>query len=250
MLVNWVKVMTLRTGQARYPSTNYRTSNYCIAYLDILGVKNLICNDSDNKFLNQLNMFFKDAKYEATNLSTNLKDEIFVKIFSDNILFAIKIDDNDKLKKIPTIFNLVSNVSNEIFRYGYLTRGAITEGEFFHNDIILYGKALVDAVQMEETLSNYPRIVVQEKIVKDIKNYILLNKDIDGIYFLNTLFYSDYSDYTSFKLRLMKMLAEYKDNAKIRSKIMWTINYFNMYYAKYMPGKPQITQSEILNVLK
>lgn len=47
------------------PQTDYKTSQYCVAYLDILGVKNHICEDIDGKFLNYLNMFFEDAKSEA-----------------------------------------------------------------------------------------------------------------------------------------------------------------------------------------
>ena len=31
--------MVQRTGNARFPSTNYKTSNHIIAYLDMLGAK-------------------------------------------------------------------------------------------------------------------------------------------------------------------------------------------------------------------
>lgn len=87
----------LRTGKTRFPSTDFKTSNYCIAYLDILGAKNLICNDKDFKFLNHLNMFMEDAISETKGMS-KFEDEVFIKIFSDNILLAIEIKDNDKEK--------------------------------------------------------------------------------------------------------------------------------------------------------
>ena len=48
--------MVIRTGLARKPWTNYKTSNHIIAYLDILGAKDMICNDNDFNFLNHLNM--------------------------------------------------------------------------------------------------------------------------------------------------------------------------------------------------
>ncbi len=53
--------MVTRTGSARFPSTDYKTSNHVIAYLDILGATNKICNDNDFSFLNYLNMFMEDA---------------------------------------------------------------------------------------------------------------------------------------------------------------------------------------------
>ena len=73
------------------------------------------------------------------------KEEIFVKIFSDNILLAIELKEIDEQRdsKIAVLFNIVANIYNEILRYGYLMRGAIVEGEFFHNNIIVYGKVLL-----------------------------------------------------------------------------------------------------------
>ena len=50
--------MTQRTGDARFPRTNYKTSQHCIAYLDMLGGKNVICNDPQSEHLNKINMIF------------------------------------------------------------------------------------------------------------------------------------------------------------------------------------------------
>ena len=116
--------MVKRAGLARFPSTSYKTSNYIIAYLDILGATSKIYNDNDFNFLNHLNMFMEDAIEESGGGIFHKKEKIFLKIFSDNI------------------FNIVTNIYNEILSYGYLMRGAIVEGEFFHNDIIVYGKGL------------------------------------------------------------------------------------------------------------
>lgn len=142
--------MVIRTGLTSYPSTNYKTSNYCIAYLNILGATQKICNDKDFDFLNHLNMFMEDAIQESGGGIFPKKDKIFVKIFSDNILLAFALKDNDEERdnKMAVLFNTVANIYNEVLRYGYLMRGAIVEGEFFHNDIIVYGKGLVEAVHL------------------------------------------------------------------------------------------------------
>ena len=73
--------MVLRTGYARFPSTNYKTSNHIIAYLDVLGATNLICNGGSFNFLNHLNMFMEDAIEESGGGIFPTKEEIFVKIF-------------------------------------------------------------------------------------------------------------------------------------------------------------------------
>ena len=57
--------MTLRCGECSYTKTNYKATRYLIAYLDILCVKQIICNDDDFSFLNHLNMFMEDSISEA-----------------------------------------------------------------------------------------------------------------------------------------------------------------------------------------
>ena len=242
----------LRTGITRFPSTDFKTSNYCIAYLDILGAKNSIRNDKDFKFLNHLNMFMEDAISETKGMS-KFEDEVFIKIFSDNILLAVEIKDNDKEKmyKIELIFNLVANIYNEVFRYGYFMRGAIFEGEFYHNDTIVYGKGLVEVVNLEETEAVYPRLLVKKELSKSLPQYLI--QDRDGWSILNIFQFSEYFDYISFKIKLLEMLKDYKDNDHIKAKIMWMINYFNFWFTRpesRILERPQITNKETAKALK
>ena len=119
--------MVIRAGLAQFPSTKYKTSNHIIAYFDILGAKQMICNDNNFEFLNHLNMFMEDAIEESGGGIFPHKEEIYIKIFSDNILLAIELkeDDDQRNNKIAALFNTVANIYNEILRYGHLMRGAI-----------------------------------------------------------------------------------------------------------------------------
>ncbi len=245
--------MVLRTGFARFPSTNYKTSNHLIAYLDILGATNMICNDENFNFLNHLNMFMEDAIEESGNGIFQHKENVYIKIFSDNILLAIEIkeDDEQRDNKIAALFNTVANIYNEILRYGYLMRGAIVEGEFFHNDIIVYGKGLVEAVYLEENKADVPRILVKTKISE--QNYYYLMKDNDNELFLNIFHLCDTFDNVTFKINLLEMLKKYKNDEKIKAKIMWMINRFNSWFAKYeykLLNQQKITEEEIIDTLK
>lgn len=226
--------MVIRTGLAGFPSTNYKTSNYFVAYLDILGAKQMICNDKDFDFLNHLNMFMEDAIQESGGGIFPKKEKIFVKIFSDNILLAIELKENDEEKdhKMAVLFNAVANIYNEILRYGYLLRGAIIEGEFFYNDIIVYGKGLVEAVQLEEKVADVPRILVRTK-VSEPNNYYYLMQDKDNELFLNIFHLCNAFDDVTFKYNLLEMLKKHKSDDKIKTKIMWLINYFNFWFTKY-----------------
>ncbi len=245
--------MVLRTGFARFPSTNYKTSNHIIAYLDILGATNKICNDNDFSFLNHLNMFMEDAIEESGGGIFPHKEKIFIKIFSDNILLAIELKENEERRdnKIATLFNTVANIYNEILRFGYLMRGAIVEGEFFHNDKIVYGKSLVEAVHLEEKVANVPRILV--KLDTDEANkYYYLMQDKDKKLFLNIFNLCESFDDVTFKISLLEMLKKNKENDHIKEKIMWMINYFNSWFTKYeyrLLNQQKITDKDISNAL-
>lgn len=246
--------MVLRTGYARFPSTNYKTSNHIIAYLDVLGATNLICNDDSFNFLNHLNMFMEDAIEESGGGIFTKKEEIFVKIFSDNILLAMELRENNERRddKIAILFNTVANIYNEILRYGYLMRGAIVEGELFHNDIIVYGKGLVEAVHLEENVADVPRIIVRAKVSEPNSCYYLM-QDKDNELFLNIFHLCNAFDDVTFKINLLEMLKKHKNDEKIKTKIMWMINYFNSWFTKYeyrLLNQQKITDKEIAKTLK
>lgn len=214
--------MTQRTGDARFPSTNYKTTRHCVAYLDFLGGTDFILHDDQNKHLNIINMIFEDALAEAKMCAKG----VFVKIFSDNILLALPTDRGDRTQKIENIINLVSNFVHQAADNGYLIRGAITEGNFFHNDIIVYGKALVEAVNMEEKYAIYPRVLVQKEIATLLPQYCYLCAD--GWAMLNPYIFGIGSyDFINFRQTFLEHLGKNKRNAKVRQKIMWTINNFN-----------------------
>ena len=111
-------------------------------------------------------------------------------------MLAIELKENDEQRndKIAILFNTVANIYNEILRYGYLMRGAIVEGEFFHNDIIVYGKGLVEAVQLEENKADVPRILVRAKVSKP-NSYYYLMQDEDNELFLNIFHLCDRANY-------------------------------------------------------
>lgn len=246
--------MVVRTGFARFPSTDYKTSNHIIAYLDILGATDKICNDNDFSFLNHLNMFMEDAIEESGGGIFPHKEKIFIKIFSDNILLAIELKENDEQRddKIAALFNTVANIYNEILRYGYLMRGAIVEGEFFHNDKIVYGKALVKAVHLEEKVANVPRILVRAEVNDPNSRYYLM-QDEDNESFLSIFSLCNAFDDVSFKFNFLKMLKIHKKDEKIKTKIMWMIKYFNSWFTKYerrLLNQQKITDEDITKALK
>lgn len=240
--------MTIRTGDAKFPSTNYKTSQHCVAYLDFLGGANIILHDDQNKHLNIMNMIFDDALHESKMIAK----EIFVKIFSDNILLALPTAYGDREQKIEKLINLVNNFVHQAADNGYLIRGAITEGDFFYNDIIVYGKALVDAVKMEEKFAIYPRIIVKKEVVKCFPQYFY--PCADGWDAVNYSVFEMGFDSVNLKHTLLSQLAAKKADEKVKQKIMFAITDFNFTSSSWRKmgalGHEIITPKEIEGALK
>ena len=73
--------------------------------------------------------------------------------------------------------------------FSMIIRGGITCGEFFANDKILFGTGLIKAYDMENSIAQYPRVVIDNEFFKDelqeleFKNFI--KKDNDEQYYVN-----------------------------------------------------------------
>lgn len=214
-----------------------KTENYIISYLDILGGKNLIENDVNNECLNKINKLYK---YTLTLLKKNNENEskkFFIKIFSDNILIALKTSNkiDDRRHSLLKIRDIVIDYTEKAIKLGFLIRGAITEGEFFSNDILVFGKALVEAVEMENKLAIYPRIIVKEEIV-GLLSEKYFHKCNDGLYMVNNYNVSDgqgkfvHEDYKTTLLKKVENLKKTKGDEIILQKLNWALSLYNLYH--------------------
>lgn len=234
-----------RSGHTRQ-LPQYATERHCVAYLDVLGAKKFMAENSD-KFLNDLNSIYFDAVNDVIATGFVTGETVDVKIFSDNILLAIKTgDDPEEAKgKITKILNVAGNIYNNALWHGYLMRGAITIGDFCQNDVFVYGKALVDAVYMEENIAVYPRIVVNKLLYKTHWQYFMSCND--GCFALNTFAFRGLPDV--YKLRLLELCKRHHNDIKVMQKIMWVISCFNECHANKPWVKLQITKSEITEAI-
>lgn len=234
-----------------------RTSSiHYVAYLDMLGTKNIVNNDSNDNYLNDLNAIYQSA---INLVNRTFKDEgknnFSIRIFSDNILISTPLDKFSLNKsKLEHLINLVGYIQVNALKHGYLLRGGITKGAFYKNEAFVHGKALVDAVVLEEENAIYPRIIINRKELCETKPQFL-HKDIDDFYYINYYHFSYIDNFDNFKYILLDLLKKYKKVDKVKQKIMWAITYHNEYFSdntnSNMPqNKPIITQEEIKKIVQ
>ncbi|GEM_PF-4962454 len=160
--------------------------------------------------------------------------------FSDHIALSLPIPEKnfDLLNCIFGLFRYAIWLHHLMLRHGFLMRGAMTLGDLFHEGNIITGDALNRAVDIEEKLSVYPRVIVENEIIKLLpsnKRYFL-KTDFDGLNFVDYL--SDKKYFTEeCILELLPLvnqnISDNSSNMRVYSKWFWLLKKMkNYFYSK------------------
>lgn len=127
-----------------------------IAFLDILGYKNLLDHDIKNG-----TQIFKSKMIEAFRVLDNVNQAKFAhKVISDSIFLSC----SDR-EAAPELMATLRNVFVAFLEKGLLIRGGVSYGEHFQNQTITYSPALTKAYLLESTIAEFPRIMVDPNII-------------------------------------------------------------------------------------
>lgn len=223
-------------------SYDRETSTYVVAYLDILGVTSRMQQKIENQIepLNKLyNLYTHIIELADGEKGIKKYADIKFRIFSDNIIIAKKLS-SQKQKRINDIEDLLNCVSNFMCSavgdsVGWLLRGGITIGDFYINDTIVWGPALLRAYELEDKIANYPRVLIDTNIVSEL-NYPRnpldsIALDFDGIHYLNYMSIWHFAgEFVRNGFEIMKDEARKPDGTysdKIYQKLFWHMEYIN-----------------------
>lgn len=219
-------------------SSEYNVSEHVVAFIDILGSSEAIKRDA-NASLNVVHRAYKKSLEGFSKIITDARFQPAVKIFSDNIVVAVPCKDKHF---VPVAFLAVAVMSAviqvEFLKKGWLIRGGICAGSFFADDIMVWGKGLVDAYAMENTVAVYPRIVIDPALIDDLRasgepdanTSVWLQQDKDGLFYINC--FNRYLNNASFFAMgltqiIEKNITRFRDTTKICQKWLWLSNYLN-----------------------
>jgi hypothetical protein len=231
--------MNIRQSVDKY---NRKTSQYIVAYLDILGIASRMAKNKKGKelSLNKLhNLYIFAIELTKKTKGIDFLRGIKFKIFSDNIIIAKKLslDPFKRISDIYSVFNCVSHfqclsVGDGV---GWLVRGGITIGELFINNLMVWGSARLRAYELENNIASYPRVVIDYTMLPELKSYTkmapYLLSDSDGVVFLNYMNIWHFSGkivklgFDEMKNETIKPDGSYPD--KIYQKLYWHMNYIN-----------------------
>lgn len=166
--------------------------------------------------------------------------------FSDSIVISFPVDKQSGLfHALAQILWLQMNFLNK----GMLCRGAIASGRLMHDADVLFGPAMVDAYTLESKAANYPRVILDQRIIdqgvaahsdhhdaEDEQEGIMsfLTKDGDGMFYVDYIGKAigefdhpeEYPVYLS-KLREIIFNGIKSKDPSIRVKYSWLREKFN-----------------------
>lgn len=243
----------------KYDQDNPTLVNSVVCAIDILGFSQMIVdsckNGSGDKLLREMNYLINKNKQ---CIIPNKYSQGKIKIFTDNMVVAYPIKDDGEVE-IDEILDNVSEYQFNLALEGLFVRGGISVGDFYINEDIVFGPALLDAHHTESELACYPRIILDDRTVERLQSYINYydtmpqqNKiliDTDGRWFLNYLntifrYYKECNNEYEFerikhelllchKEKLEEMLLIHKENIRVWDKYVWTANYHNFFCDLY-----------------
>lgn len=251
---------------------NLKYEKRIIAFIYILGFSELIKDSHKNpgtleKVYEVINYFKNWEKPQSWDLKTieieedaqkkgldkfDISTKSTCTCFSDSIIVSIKISDGDINALLSTLIANISYIGSYLIQKEILFRGAITIGDIVHQDNgIILGQGFIDAYNLESKLATFPRIVVSDKLIKEL-NYPVesksnrypynqyLTRDEDGCVGFNQLkYYEVVQSWTEITNEILKaaldktrkVIIKGLDNSfelpSVHSKYQWLKDEYN-----------------------
>jgi len=229
-------------------------SQHVVTYIDILGFRELVDKRSPN-FISRAIRDVRDITVPDA-LAIKRDKENYVN-FSDLIVHTIPILSETKENKPRSIVSgelrYLALVQAVLIDKGLLLRGAVTFGDMERSYGVLFGPGLISAYELERDHAQYPRIIVDKRLIASLRNNSLLRRysyeremrllsncirlDDDGLVFIDYLGFmrgalkSDLLSYHNLvethKKLIEKNLIKFEGNRRVLSKYLWLRKYHN-----------------------
>jgi len=166
-----------------------------VAFIDILGFKEIV--KQSEKDISKIELIYsaldylknweaqekwdlrlveieKDAQKRGVK-NFDIREKTNITAFSDSIVVSVKVDNNINELASTLIINL-AYIGAILLEKGILFRGGLTVGKLIHiENGTVFGQGLIDSYKLESNNAKYPRIILSDKLIKEL-NYPIETK--------------------------------------------------------------------------
>jgi hypothetical protein len=238
---------------------------YC-AFVDILGFRELISGlDQGSMSFVRLRTLLQKVQdpYRGSPEAPFAGSGFRAQSISDAVALSTKLNPQG----LHHLFYVLEELALALLFEGYLLRGAIVKGPLYHDDKMVFGKALIDAYHFESEVARFPRIMLTREVAldagKSATHKILapyVRQSDDGPYYLHVLRLMAHDIAEELKKhpdldpseneqlayymiaggKLRIRLQEAVDNPRIFEKVKWFASYWNEMLPRDNPNFPPI----------
>jgi hypothetical protein len=220
-----------------------RYQRHVVTYIDIMGFRQLVVKESPNIISRAIRQVQQITA--PTTQTTKHFGENYVN-FSDLIVHTTSLDRRTQngLEDILREIKHIALVQAVLIEKWLLLRGAITVGEMERSYGVLFGPGLISAYELERDHAQFPRIIVDDRLLTLIKSKGSLKelsdctrRDDDGLVFIDYLGLMQRSlnnDLKSFhrlvethKALIERNLTKFGSDKRVLSKYLWLRKYHN-----------------------
>lgn len=241
----WIKKPGKKPAKPARREIVKKYSNKIIAFVDVLGIKDLVeqhRNNDEYKAIDKIEEIRKIVE-DSTKIEKQTKniDLDYLQI-SDSFVFVCEPKD------VIMLIELLSTIQMRIIsECQFLLRGAITIGDAIVREFgkFIVGPAYIKAYQLQENDAIYPRIIADSSVIKAIKKSVhpikgYLQRDSDKEFFVDYIKVYMQKESLSKQKIISRLKREnificlsdrFKDNYQkekhsISQKYGWTIQYY------------------------
>jgi hypothetical protein len=235
---------------------SYR-DRYC-AFVDILGFRQLIERlDKDVNQFDALRNLLARVHGTRSGRSPNESDADFR---AQSISDAVAISTTPTQSGLFEILTALQLLAVDLLVEGYFIRGAVVRAPLYHDNRMVFGRALIQAYGFESEVAKYPRIMVAREVREDILRFSTklgntasvpkanwLRQSSDGPMYLDvlqpvvSLFKKNehpyesfsptekitYRQYLSIRERIQQRYEDSMDTPRHFEKVKWFAQYWN-----------------------
>ena len=185
----------------------------------------MVSDDASNGDAKHLPKFVRVIK----EIRAEYGDE--VRMFSDSIIIAAKLD----IANVLSVISTVRRMQQRFLEERILVRGGISFGKHYSDEDVIYSQALVNAYQLESRHAKSPRILIDHNVIDFVVNHpqcdgserdrlaALILRDRDGLCFVDFI---DDENLGSVGAAITEVALSCKsDGESVVGKLRWLVDY-------------------------
>jgi hypothetical protein len=239
-----------------------------LTYIDIMGFRKMIAeSQKDPTKINVILDILKKTReqtaitYKKIVTTRTSIDAMEARNFSDLILRVtpLGLGTVNMKQAISMECLILTSIQCELFlKSGILLRGGMCVDDLYFENDIVFGPALVNAYELENTIAVFPRIIVDRQSFMlhrdemELAIGVFLQRGDDGAYFIDYLYsvYINALALSEFKTHETQLLSVHKkqvetklkefagQNDRIKQKALWLALYHNSVLNRLMAWNP------------